>query len=165
MARKHYGYAWSKHWRVRYRQLLLWVSHSSSGFFFMSPATQKEELGARKMKDIYNGKAWILTLGLFKPTDKDGVYERDYLPNEDRLGYFHRALSKVDTKFALIWKLDRLLAPNGCAPHSNLQFADELGRDVSWISRYLKEIVAEGIVNRYGGNGPWPANLLLQPWG
>ena len=46
----------------------------------MTLLNQKKELGALEIKDIYNGKAWILTLGLFKPTDKDGVYERDYLP-------------------------------------------------------------------------------------
>ena len=100
---------------------------------FQYDATQskEKELGVLEMKDIYNAKAWILTLGPFKPGDKDGVYERDYLPDEDRLGYFHRVLTKVDTKYALVWQLDRLLAESGCAPHSNLQFADELGRDVS----------------------------------
>jgi DNA-binding MarR family transcriptional regulator len=149
---RHYGEAWNTRYGKRDRQLMLWVSHSSKGSFFMLPANQKEELINASMKDIYDGKAWILTLGLFKPTDKKGVFERDYLDGETRLQYFHRALSKVDTEFALVWQLDRLLADRGCAEHSNRQFAEELKRDMSWISRYLKKLVREGIVNRYGGN-------------
>jgi DNA-binding MarR family transcriptional regulator len=160
----YYGVAWNPGWKIRGRQLMLWVSHSSSGYFNMSPGRQYDILDADTIEDIYGGKSWILTLGLFDRTEKEGVFKRHILPGETTLQYFHRALQKVDLKFALVWKLDRLLFKNGCAEHTNREFAEALGKDISWISRYLKELVAEGIVKRYGGNkGRGPKMYYCNP--
>lgn len=142
-------------WNFNGRQLWLWVSYSSaSGYFSMSPTTQKTILKAESMAKVRRGTTWILTLGLFERDEKNkGRFNRTYLPNETKLEYFNRALTKVNVKLALIWKIQRLIASKGCAPHSNQQFANELKRNVVWISRCLKQIVADGVINRYGGSG------------
>ena len=147
---------------ARSRQIMLWVQFShpegSGGQVSLSSYFQQDFLSISHRQWLRNCRDAVRA-GLFcRDPDDWSVYRRATLPGESRSEFVRRAQRSwaVDSRAAVGWVLALLMRAGGVASSTAAELATHTGRHVETSKYALRDLVASGLIRRYGNGRARP---------